>query len=228
MAAQHIPAYVNECKMEDTPTVHAEHDPEGVVHYLLGVPKKHLILPTDGTSSELFINYGPAYERIRIRKNYSFLPPSKQLEQVKSIAQENAEFLEELGTFQDVEVTSCIKFVTDMVLGTDKLLLPGEFVPRALCVALALRHRGLLLLENIRRESPWSTNLRHVVEQFNVVVKTLLEHRNDAGLSQLHESGDHASFFSEAAKPLLQGLEPNEIQRTLSVFLPRSRPDEAT
>jgi hypothetical protein len=84
MAAHHVPAYVNECKLEDNPTVHAEHDPEGVVHYLLGLPRKTLIIPTDGTTSELFINYGPAYERIRIRKNYSFLPLSEQLAQGKS------------------------------------------------------------------------------------------------------------------------------------------------
>ena len=84
LAAQHIPAYVNESNMESLPSVHAEHDPEGVVHYLLGGRTNDLILPADGSKVELFINYGPKYERVRIRKNYSFLPPAQQLSAVKS------------------------------------------------------------------------------------------------------------------------------------------------
>ncbi|KAI2500919.1 hypothetical protein MHU86_13526 [Fragilaria crotonensis] len=130
IAARRILPYMNECKVKDNPSVYAAHDPEGVLHYMLDARVSDLTLPADGSMVELFINYGPKYERIRIRRNYSFLPAAEQLSHAKSVHQENAEYLEEISGYQGPEVTCCVEFVSKIVKTG---ALPDEFLLNALC-----------------------------------------------------------------------------------------------
>ena len=213
LARHHIPAYVNECKMENTPTIHAEHDPEGVVHYLLGIRNKNLILPADGTMTELFINYGPIYERVRIRKNYSFLPPSKQ--HIKSISEESAEYLEEVFGFQERDVTSCIRFFA-RILKTGTL--PDEFVSRALCMAVLLRRRAQVLSEELG-EAPFAMEFSDTLKKCGNIVDVLLKRKEDARLVQLNMAGDYNTLMPELVRPLLNELPPEEVKKFLSTFL---------
>jgi len=74
-ARERIPMYVNECDADKVhPTMHAHNDPEGHIHYLFGHKhtKKPLELPKD-VEMEVFVNYGPDYEEVRVRLGYSFL-----------------------------------------------------------------------------------------------------------------------------------------------------------
>jgi hypothetical protein len=217
LAAQHIPAYVNECKLEDTPTVHAEHDPEGVVHYLLGVRQKNLVLPTDGSMAEIFINYGPIYERVRIRKNYSFLGPKDRLEQTKSLAQEDAEYLEEIAAYQEPEVTCCVEFLSTIV---ETGQIPSEFLRRALCASVALRHKGRSFLKSMVSSTPFALEFMDHLKICDKVVSILLERIGDDKLSELENSGDHISLLSELVNPLLQDLDSEEIGKVLDFFSP--------
>ncbi|KAI2511077.1 hypothetical protein MHU86_3389 [Fragilaria crotonensis] len=164
---------------------------------------------------ELFINYGPEYESVRIRKNY-FLPASKQQSQVKSVHQENAEYLEEISGYRRAEVTSCMKFVSKIVeTGT----LPDEFLLNALCVAVALRHRGrVLLLEGIGTCSPLPVEFSEVVKQFHAVVATILVRMNDPVLSDLEAVGPDVVFLSELACAVMKGSPPSEVRRIVSLF----------
>ena len=215
IAAQHIPAYVNECPIEEKPLVHAEHDPEGVVHYMLGARISDLTIPADGSMLELFINYGPNYESVRIRKNYSFLPPENQQSHAKSVHQENAEYLEEISGYQRAEVTSCMKFVSKIVeTGT----LPEEFLLNALCVAVALRHRGRVLMDGIGACSRLSVGFSEVVEQFHAVVATLLARKTDPILSELGAAGQDVPFLSELSSAVMKDSAPSEVQRIVSLF----------
>ena len=215
VAAQHIPAYVNECTMETPPSVHAEHDPEGVVHYLLGGRTSDLILPVDGSKVELFINYGPKYERVRIRKNYSFLPPAKQLAEAKSVDRENAEYLEEISGYQEREVTLCIEFVAKVVeTGT----LPDAFLLNALCVAAALRHRGRMLAKEIGDSTPFAVEFSEVMKRYEAVVKTLLQRGPNVTFLQLEAAGEHAILLSRLVNAVLKDLPPGFAQRVISLF----------
>ena len=213
LAAQHIPAYVNESNMESLPSVHAEHDPEGVVHYLLGGRTNDLILPADGSKVELFINYGPKYERVRIRKNYSFLPPAQQLSAVKSVHQENAEYLEEIAGFKGSEVTSCMEFVTKIV---ENGTLPDEFRLNALCVSVALRYRGRMLL--IGGNPFLSVEISDVVKQFKTVIDTLLARENDHLLLMLEGYGGGVSLLRELACFVMQDIPREEVLRIVDLF----------
>lgn len=76
-ARHHLPMYVNETM--GTETIHAENDPEGNVHYMMGLrydgnwsehvkEAKEFALQADGkTEKELFVHYGETYEEVRIR-----------------------------------------------------------------------------------------------------------------------------------------------------------------
>ena len=215
IAAQHIPAYVNECQIEAHPTIHAEFDPEGVVHYLLGTEKTNFILPTDGSMIELFSNYGPGYERVRIRKNYSFLPVNQQAVHAKSVLQENLEYLEEIAGFQELEVTSSMEFLTHVI---ENGTLPAEFVMNACCMAFVLHLRGKTLVEENRNDSPLNREFSQVVSNFQTVVRSVLERSHDMSLSALEASGQQVELLSVLLKAVLEGCEASEIQRIVGFF----------
>eukprot|EP00957_Ditylum_brightwellii_P197392 15038968-Ditylum_brightwellii.AAC.1 len=121
LAKKHVLMYVNECGINETPTIHAEFDPEGSVHYLLGVSYngswkdyeeglKQMNIKAGGDEVEVFVNYGQDYERARLRKGYSTL-----LGEDKKVALEEMESCE-TGFVQDVseytleELSKCVDF----------------------------------------------------------------------------------------------------------------------
>ena len=75
-AKKRIFAYVNESDLDEHVCIHAEHDAEGSVHYLLGHSQQSqgsLVIPSNGVPMEVFVSYGDEYELVRLRKGYSFL-----------------------------------------------------------------------------------------------------------------------------------------------------------
>jgi hypothetical protein len=71
LARENVMVYVNETdgKPSSIPTVWAEHDPAGAVHYLLGHQEKEhgtFRLPLNGEEIELKIDYGDKYEKVRL------------------------------------------------------------------------------------------------------------------------------------------------------------------
>uniref|UniRef100_A0A7S2UHB5 Uncharacterized protein n=1 Tax=Attheya septentrionalis TaxID=420275 RepID=A0A7S2UHB5_9STRA len=118
LARQHVPAYINECSSSETPTIRAEHDPEGNVHYLLGIvdaDAEKLTIPVDGTELELFINYGPLYENVRLRKLYSELPLDEKKQRLKKLEDEDNEYLGEIDDFSGETVADCVAFIEKLV-----------------------------------------------------------------------------------------------------------------
>ena len=219
IAARRIPAYMNECKMEDNPSVCAAHDPEGVLHYMLDARVSDLTLPADGSMVELFINYGPKYERVRIRRNYSFLPVSEQLSHAKSVHQENAEYLEEISGYQGPEVTCCVDFVSKIVKTG---ALPGEFLLNALCVAVALRHRGKMLLDEMGDSSPFAIEFSGIIRQFEFVVHDLLHRMQMDTFLDLEAANEHDILLSMVVNAVLTDLPSGHARRVISCFCSRA------
>jgi len=217
IAAKHIPAYVNECRMEDTPTVHARHDPEGAVHYLLGVMDKKFVLPADGKPSEIFINYGPDYERVRIRKNYSFLSASDQEPYKKSKSREGAEYFLELMTFGDREVSSCIRFFCDMFASTS--ISSTQVICRSLAVTVLLRHRGRALQKAMGTENLFAIEFESDLKACDVLIEKLLCLHNAKKLKELNDKQDFDSLIKESIEPLVNELELKTIQKVMTNIL---------
>lgn len=114
-AKRHIPAYVNECSSAIVPTVQAENDPEGNVHYLLGVVNgEKLSLPVNGDPMEIFVNYGLHYEKVRLRKGYSKLPPERKAAMLEQLKSEDMEYLDEISNFSKQDVGYCIDFFKEL------------------------------------------------------------------------------------------------------------------
>jgi hypothetical protein len=149
-ARRHVPAYVNEIAGDDEiPVVHSRHDSEGALHYLLGHDEESqgpFQLLADGVEKEIFIDYGPRYENVRVRSGYSRLPPDEATELLKRLQKEDQdEYLDEIRSFSAGELRSSIDFFY-------RLLTAGRplnycFVERSLIVVILLKKRAGAILE---------------------------------------------------------------------------------
>jgi hypothetical protein len=216
VAAQHIPVYVNECPLEDGPTVTCAHDPTSAVHYLLGTHKNGLTIPADGNPVELFINYGNHYETIRIRKNYSFLPPAKQAKLSKSISHESAEYLLELCKFTGRDVATCIHFFTGLFAMNH--VFDAKVVHRSLAVAILLRQRACKLLSEIE-ECPFARAFSRDLQHCEQLIETLLEVHDDGMLKKLFASEKYEELINETLRPLLDELQPGNLEDVMQEII---------
>lgn len=148
-ARRHVPAYVNEITgCDEIRVVHSRHDSEGALHYLLGHDEESqgpFQLLADGVEKEIFIDYGPRYENVRVRSGYSRLPPEERLQKEEELQKEEDEYLEEIQSFSASELRSSIDFFY-------RLLTAGRplnycIVERSLIVVILLKKRAGAILE---------------------------------------------------------------------------------
>lgn len=112
-ARHNLVAYVNETNGKEIPSVKADHDPEGAVHYLLGhseVSQGPLVIPM-GTWVEIKIDYGPMYEPVRVRKGYSRLPAAMRERAEKSEEANCREILKDVGSWSVRDIELCVSFL---------------------------------------------------------------------------------------------------------------------
>jgi hypothetical protein len=191
LAKSHIPAYVNECGPDTCASVKAEHDPEGNVHYLLGMSdgSSSFSVPADESEREIFINYGPAYEHVRVRKGYSSLPADELAKEQLKAKDEDAEYISEINEFEKDDVSHGLAFVRSLfetvTVCTDK-----EAIRRALTVAAVLQRRAGCLGE----ENMWGLA--------NDLLCKMLPLLGDNRLLELKESPE---FCYEVVKDQLNG-----------------------
>ena len=144
LAKRHIPAYVNETDGVRTPSITAQHDAAGSVHYLLGHLEEHygtLSIAADGIPREVFIDYGDNYEDFRIRKNYSRLPRSQSEPRLRELLEnDHLEELDQLSSLNMVEVTDCIDFLEKDWYNPNRQY-PVSVVTRALLALMVLKQK---------------------------------------------------------------------------------------
>lgn len=113
IARRHVPPFVNEIQdpSREIPAVHARLDPEGALHYHLGHPELEqgdFCFMANGNDEEIFVDYGPEYEMVRLREKY----PRVSLDEAESerrLLVETCEYADELNTFTAAEVDHFIK-----------------------------------------------------------------------------------------------------------------------
>lgn len=190
LAKSHIPAYVNECGPDSIATVKAEHDPEGNVHYLLGVAdgSTSFSLPANDSEREIFINYGLDYEHVRVRKGYSTLPPDELAQQQLKANDEDAEYITEILQFEIDDVAQGLAFMISLIKQGNACF-DAAMLQRALTVTALLQHRAKILM---------SSSLYLLAEN---LLPTLCLPRN----TRLFELRGSATFCSEVLKNELDG-----------------------
>ena len=144
LAKRHIPAYVNETNGIQNPSITAQHDAAGSVHYLLGHYEEHygtLSIAADGVPREVFIDYGDNYEDFRIRKNYSRLPPDQSEPRRRELMEnDHLEELEQLSSLNAEEIAECIEFLEKDWYNPNRQY-PVSVVTRALLALMVLKQR---------------------------------------------------------------------------------------
>jgi hypothetical protein len=198
-AKAHILAYVNESSDMDRVCVRAEYDAEGNVHYLLGHGHQcqgSFFVPVEcDDEMEIFVNYLDGYEKVRVRKGYSFLPAGdKKDELLEEIANDDVEYVKEMNASDAVNVEACVHFLAELVLkeGFDS----GNTVERTLIVAAVLQRRAKRLLASRDEDGP-KVNMKQVFENSLKLVSLLLPmiHNEHGELKRLHAEGNVDKFL---------------------------------
>lgn len=148
-ARKHIPPYVNETNewRHRIPEVQAMYDPQGSLHYLLGyleTESKSFKVPADGIEREIFIDYGEAYELVRLREGFprSDMEPSAIKEKLEK---DEFEYLEEILSFSANETKGAISLLKNIIT---KEIKEEDMIKRMLLVLIFLRKRAV----GIRKE----------------------------------------------------------------------------
>lgn len=178
-ARKHIHAYVNESNDNNRICIWAEHDAEGSVHYLLGHALElqgKFTLPCGGKEErEVFINYGPQYEKARIRKGYSFLPDDQEgiLEELRD---EDMKDVLEMSRFSSGEVEKASNFLFGLFAEeqTSRFTDSGMVERSLLCAAVLQRRATYLYLDEGIDASGCQENLKTVRKVLRKLVSILL------------------------------------------------------
>lgn len=138
--------FVNEVDArEEIPSIKADYDPAGSVHYLLGHFDEDygpFRLRTDGTALELKVNYGPLYEKVRVRKGYS-RAKGKRLKQIQEeIAQDDLTAFFDLRSSTIHKVLGILDFTERVCKSYEAAAWPNFKRERALLLCLSLCSRA--------------------------------------------------------------------------------------
>jgi hypothetical protein len=162
-AKHNIIVYANETDGKEVPSLFAEHDPEGSVHYYMGHREAMhgtLRIPVNGEAIELKVDYGPKYENVRVRKGYSRLPEDEAALVLQKLKEDDSEVLGDIHEFCAKDLFDVIVFLENLVnLSTSasksKKLSCNKLV-RALVVSMSLHKRVANILKEFAR--PVSSN----------------------------------------------------------------------
>ena len=156
IAKRHLLTYVNECNSNECPSVYARLDPEGSVHYLLGVAYHGVwedfqhgmeqFNLRSGNEVEIFVNYGEGYEDVRIRKGYSTLPEEIKSKRLFQISNNQETYLDDIDEYSKEEIAKATDFFLQhytTLYRPDKkdMDMDNEIRDRALQVAMKLKVR---------------------------------------------------------------------------------------
>lgn len=142
VAKRNLPAYVNETDGKETPSVFADHDPEGSVHYLLGhksVKEGDLVIPMDGQWMEIKVDYGAVYERVRVRKNYSRLSEENRLEEEMKLQNESYDTMNDIEQWSVDDVEKSISYINSLELETPPKTVACRALVLSVCFNLRLK-----------------------------------------------------------------------------------------
>jgi hypothetical protein len=152
-ARRHIAPFVNEISSErhQVPMVHARHDCEGALHYLLGHAEQAngpLRIEANGIEQEIFANYGDEYENVRLRKDYP-RNPVEESQAMERLTNDEKEYLQEIDTYTANEVQHTIQFFNSM-LDFNRGELDESVVERMVVVMILIKRRAIFIMEEFR------------------------------------------------------------------------------
>lgn len=216
-AMSHIHPYVNETASDAAVTVKTEYDPDGNLHFLLGHSESMqgtFCVPANSREIELFVNYGVAYEKVRIRKGYSFLSDVEKGAILELIAHEDACNVKEMDKLGKVDSRACVKFLFELFHMKEKSQFMPEVVQRALTCAVVLQRRAQLKGGNDK-------DLKNIRELVSVLVDMLGDEQH--GLKELQTAGNFEQLLRTVFE--LHRFSDEEL-RELSYMMDNKSPAE--
>jgi hypothetical protein len=220
-AKNRIFAYVNESNVDGSECIHAEHDAEGSVHYLLGhsdPSQGDFVLPSNGSPVEVFVHYLDGYEKVRVRKGYSFLPDGEEKDGIlEEIANEDIDEVNVMNDFGAADAKAVVDFMLRLFT-KDGAKVSTSIVHRALVVAVVLQYRVQQLLFERNKKSTGedaSVNVKRLDISCGNLVTCLLDLIQDDsdGLKMLHASGSMDELRALVLKKQFSNMEIEKMSK---------------
>lgn len=207
LAKKCILPYVNESN-DDKECIHAVHDPENSVHYLLGnshESQRKFVLPCNGRPREVFINYGPGYEKVRVRKGYPFLSKSERRHLEKELEEDYFTDVEVMASFCEAQVEAVASFMFNLfVVGDESNFTDPAMIDRALTCAAVLQRRAKHLYVQADGDDVAASpvNLQKTLSTCKAVVNALLKLTKDESyeLQRLQAGGNVEGLWDTVLK----------------------------
>eukprot|EP00980_Cylindrotheca_fusiformis_P023509 scaffold10546_cov133-Cylindrotheca_fusiformis.AAC.2 len=203
-ARSRLLCYVNECTGDAKPTVQAEFDPTGAVHFLLGVVDEQETKLSIPTSSELeiFAYYGDGYENVRLRNGYSQLNVGEKTKRMKQLKKEDSEHCDDVEqNYSAADVAACVDYLESLYSDPDCSQLVPLLVRERSCTILhCLKKRCRLLLELTDQENRGT--MVHYSSKIDELLADLEEESSsDAESLEDGENPSEAESFDEEENP---------------------------
>jgi hypothetical protein len=169
LARQNFVVYANETDgKNEVQTLVPNHDPEGNIHYFLGHAYEDdgaFQIPANGEEVELKIDYGPKYERVRVRKGYSRLSGPELAKMKAQLENDDMDVVLEIAVCSIGEVSVALEFLERLF---ERGCLDVERRTRALIAALLLRSR----VESFDKERT-ETDLHEIADRAKTLVSQI-------------------------------------------------------
>lgn len=135
--------YVNETDGHASPVILASHDPEGSVHYYLGSNHHDVSIEANGELFELKIDYGPNYEKVRVKHGYQRVRgvELEVLQQSINIQHEAVWFVREFKSLPPGEISEVVDFLESLVEKLARSPRKLRILERALLAAVTFQCR---------------------------------------------------------------------------------------
>jgi hypothetical protein len=167
---------------------------------------------------EVFVHYLDGYEKVRVRKGYSFLPDGEEKDGIlEEIANEDIDEVNVMNDFGAADAKAVVDFMLRLFT-KDGAKVSTSIVHRALVVAVVLQYRVQQLLFERNKKSTGedaSVNVKRLDISCGNLVTCLLDLIQDDsdGLKMLHASGSMDELRALVLKKQFSNMEIEKMSK---------------
>jgi hypothetical protein len=170
-------------------------------------------VPSDGSEIELFAHYLDGYEKVRIRKGYSFLPYGEERNRLlEEIANDDVDDIGVMNGYDAADVKAVLGFLSENFLIDDTVECSSKIVGRLLVVATILQRR----VKQLRCENDSNLNLQQESRNLVSLLLTMIPDE-DGKMKGLQADGNVDEVLLCILKINFSADEVSKIAKKLSL-----------
>lgn len=198
------------------------------MHYLLGHAKEEYgpcRIPANGSEQELKVDYGQAYENVRIRNGYSRLPPEEAAALRLKLQSENHDYAKDFGAYSAEEVNEAVEYLRHLFSQQ-----PGfqySVIERGVVACFMLKARARVIASQfdmpdvdvveVLGERGMAVNMKQVMQYASEVAESLFKYWNNldewkTSLTSTRLSSNAFATLLNVSQQQLRSMDPYVCQ----------------